>query len=250
MRISVWQQFSSNHSGGFSVIGQFKIVEEAEKAHLIIQDILTVVGEYYRNHPELEEELQESGMLEFLTPPEESFAKQYGLTNWDFSLDWAAGGELSRYHNLVFLDSFVETWLDIQPFDDLLRKLGAQLEQKFYGDTGSQQKTEPVVSLTCSAPSETRAAEIVSELSFSEVYSDGHIHPLVKLSSEPVPYNGAISNSGSKVVCKDIEMHTFGGRAHQHRVVGVAEFLAKLVAYLESQGCKDFAFSISGIPYH
>ena len=45
MKISIWQQFSSNHSANFELVGQFPTVEEAEKAYAILLDILTVIAQ-------------------------------------------------------------------------------------------------------------------------------------------------------------------------------------------------------------
>lgn len=40
MRISIWQQFSSNHSSGFTVVGEFATRSEAENAANKIREIL------------------------------------------------------------------------------------------------------------------------------------------------------------------------------------------------------------------
>lgn len=45
MKLSLWQQFSSNHSAGFSLIGQFKTAEEATQAVAVIRGILEKIAD-------------------------------------------------------------------------------------------------------------------------------------------------------------------------------------------------------------
>jgi hypothetical protein len=43
MRVSIWQQFSSNHSSFFTVAGIFKTVELAEKATHELRSIIKTI---------------------------------------------------------------------------------------------------------------------------------------------------------------------------------------------------------------
>ena len=45
MKISIWRQFSSNHSGGFTVIGKFQSKEEADKLADEIRTLIKTIKE-------------------------------------------------------------------------------------------------------------------------------------------------------------------------------------------------------------
>jgi hypothetical protein len=232
MRVSIWQQFSSNHSGGFSLIGEFKTIEEAENAVAIMKSMISMIAKWYKDHfEELDKQLRKFSILP-LTPVEEELAKQYGLTQWEYSVDWAEteanealiNQGLYHYRNLVFLSDPIETWCDAQPFDELLEKLGARIEVH---SATAQDDIVPVVYMTCYAPNETTAAEIVRQLSSSKTFITV---PNVR------SYPGEISHVDSKIECQELEIW------HQPHI---SEFLDELVPYLEAQECKNFEFSIS-----
>src|SRR5215475_13956899 len=47
MRISIWQQFASNHSNSFIVVGRFQTVEQAQQAYQSIRSVLQHLREGY-----------------------------------------------------------------------------------------------------------------------------------------------------------------------------------------------------------
>lgn len=64
----IWRQFSSNHSGQFTVVGMFATAEQAAQAATTIRQILTTIAEWY----------QQNG-YDHISPLEHHFAEQYGL---------------------------------------------------------------------------------------------------------------------------------------------------------------------------
>jgi hypothetical protein len=246
MKLSLWQQFSSNHSASFSLVGHFKTAQEAENAATVIRGILEKIADWYKTHPEVEEEVRKGDLVN-PTPMEAELAKQYGLEKaWEFTVDWVnpkhPNQGLQIFDKLVFLHNATETWVGAQPFDELLKKLGATIETSVEGIT----ETEPVINLTCLAPDEQKAAEIVGKLhsTRAHVTSDGeYTERLIKLPGKHPPYNGLIQNDGARIECTEIATSTLNFKPV--KLVHAAEFLPALVAYLESQGCKDFDFSIS-----
>ncbi len=244
MRISIWQQFSSNHSGGFNLIGQFETIEEAEKAYLIIQDMLKTVSDYYAEHPELEEDYQD---YRWLTPPEEELAKKHSLSNWERSLDWAAGsgGKLSHYRNLIFLSDYGETWLDAEPFDELLPKFGAIV--KIWNN--GIDDTKPTVSIRCAAPSEKEAVELVKQL-YSSVAYTSEPSLAIRLPDYELVHKGVSKVIGQKVEFRDLPMETYNPEAKtKNEFSRIEEFLPRLISYLESKGCSNFEFSLGEIKF-
>ena len=240
MRVSIWQQFSSNHSAGFSLVAQFKTVEETEKAAAIVRHFINTVAKWYQEHPELDDELIEEGILP-LTPPEEQLAEQYDLQDWEWSLDWApveADETVSNqgfyiYENLIFLSDPIETWCVAQPFNDLLTKLGGIVKFHEFED----QKLA-VLDISCNAPDDKSAAEIAHILSLSIDRGNGKSESAIQVPNLRLQQRGKVSYSESRIEFK--KLPTIWG----HRVT---DFLPHLISYLESQGCKNFEFSISEI---
>src|SRR5258708_2887023 len=51
MRISIWQQFSSNHSADFIIVGTFNSVSEAEQSAKMLRGILRRIASYWQQLP-------------------------------------------------------------------------------------------------------------------------------------------------------------------------------------------------------
>lgn len=246
MRVSLWQQFSSNHSAAFSIVAQFKTNQEAEDAASVIRGILEKIADWYKTHPQIEEAVRKGDLVNS-TPVEAELAKQYGLEKaWEFTVDWVnpkhPNQGLQIFDKLIFMHNATETWVGPQPFDELLQKLGATIETSVEGITD----TEPVINLTCVAPDEMNAAEIVGKLRSSYTYSSGYSEPRLQLPGKHLPYQGMIQNTGARIECMQIATSTLNFKPV--KLIHAAEFLPELVGYLESQGCTDVSLSISSKP--
>ncbi|GIV96508.1 MAG: hypothetical protein KatS3mg057_1165 [Herpetosiphonaceae bacterium] len=51
MRLSVWQQFSSKHSGFFWVVGHFKTIKQAREAYGELRAMLQEIDRWHQEHP-------------------------------------------------------------------------------------------------------------------------------------------------------------------------------------------------------
>jgi hypothetical protein len=133
MKISLWQQFSSNHSAHFDMVGKFESAERAEVAANELRSMLQTIGKWWeRFNPEeqsaIREKLEAKGEL---TPPEIIFRDQYGI-NWaQHALDWVLGevsAEAVRvYRSIVYVSPTANTWAGVKPFDAIVEKLGGQV---------------------------------------------------------------------------------------------------------------------------
>jgi hypothetical protein len=148
MRLSIWQQFSSNHSGWFSVVGTFETVEQAQSSYEEIRQMLFSIDQWHREHKE-ESSAQRAGSTEPV-PPEAEFAKQYQV-RWPATIDWTNWANYDLEDNPVYagvdarksaerlIDNAVsilgrtvsigspdQTWMTKQPFEDLLAHFGAE----------------------------------------------------------------------------------------------------------------------------
>ncbi|MCQ3932619.1 MAG: hypothetical protein DPW16_19390 [Chloroflexi bacterium] len=92
MRISLWQQFSSNHSGSYHIIGTFKTIEDARRVYEEIGKILHEIDDWYRENPNgLVTSWNNGGPL----PPESAIAERLGI-EWPETIDWAGWAEYYR----------------------------------------------------------------------------------------------------------------------------------------------------------
>jgi hypothetical protein len=234
MKISIWQQFSSNHSASFDLVGKFQTPEAAELAAKSIQHLLNTVRAWYEKNyseAEFEERLANERVLP-LTPPEDEFRKQYGLLEWQWtnSVDWATAAyedHVRVFGELIVLYNASETWIGSEPFDDLLLKLGAVQVDSCVEGVDARELT---IDLTCIAPNEAKAVQIMQTLLDTEPLSNGTERTLIKLpNGAATRYEGKIVKDGSQV--KFTELPT-----------GI---LSSLMTYLESQGCTEFQSALS-----
>ncbi|HLY25440.1 MAG TPA: hypothetical protein VKQ72_03810 [Aggregatilineales bacterium] len=125
MRISIWQQFSSNHSGAYYVVGNFQSVEAARNAYDELRRIVSEIYKWLRENPEEIETTQKSSQNGLL-PPEIAFAQQYDV-EWPQTIDWMEIEKAVRIvGTLVVVSNPDQTWMTRQPFQGLLERLGGQ----------------------------------------------------------------------------------------------------------------------------
>ncbi|QPC83690.1 hypothetical protein G4Y79_04725 [Phototrophicus methaneseepsis] len=120
MKISIWQQFGSNHSSDFTVVGTFKSVSDAEQA---AQTLLEIFGYIVEQRIDIYDAK--------LVPAEVWYAEQYNIA-WDRHLDWLynADQQVTQLENTVIVSSYVaSTWMGAAVIDELLPKLGASVQQ-------------------------------------------------------------------------------------------------------------------------
>ena len=121
MKVSIWQQFSSNHSSTFEVVGVFERVEDAQNAHFLLANLMADVVQWYETNEWTGKPSQ----------PELDIAQQHKI-KWEYPIDFVHGESTSSaksavriYRHMVQVTHINETWMSKQPFEDLLNKLGA-----------------------------------------------------------------------------------------------------------------------------
>lgn len=208
MRISIWQQFSSNNSSDFTVVGVFESPEAAQRAADETRQIIKTLEAWYDTHLEEGNELLSSGSAN-PSPAEIEIGKRFGF-QWPYPIEWY------RYASIeVVLDRLVYITTDHfrpdtagEPFDKVLKGLGGQglLQSNFYGD----QIGTILVEIICIAPDEDTA----------------HV-----IADEKLAYRCLVRHNGAKLHFYDWPFSELD--------------LPKLLNELQSRGCTDIEYRLS-----
>lgn len=159
MKLSIWQQFSSNHSSYFTVVGVFETREQAEHAATEIRAILNRLEDWHEAHEAEMLDLWSTGDYLFQPfPIEQEIAEAYGIA-WQGGIDWYEDAKIEvKLDRMVFITPKWQSAALGNPFDQLMTKMGGQ----GYHDTSSLggDDVHIIFDLTCDAPDEATAIHI------------------------------------------------------------------------------------------
>jgi hypothetical protein len=204
MKLSLWQQFSGNHSSSFMIVAQFETVEWAEQVRQEIQSIVRDIYEWWEQIPEKDqhrvgEELREQRRL---TPPEREFQQRYQINFWSNQafLTWVndeyALESISRLDRLIIINSG-ETWDDTHPFEEIMRKLGGRVASKLEEDDAYI-----VLNLWMTALDESAA----ERLNAYRVYDE--MDDAIRFAFPGVPMiSGSVRSEGTTVFIDEIDLY-------------------------------------------
>lgn len=159
MQVRIWQQFSSNNSSDFTVVGVFNSPEAAQGAAAQVRQIIKELKDWYENNPDEAKELLSSGGYP-PSPAEVEMGQRFGFA-WEQAVEWYQYASVQ-----VVLDKLVYIMTEDfrpdtagEPFEKILTELGGQglLHGNFYGD----QIGTILAEITATAPDESTAREIV-----------------------------------------------------------------------------------------
>lgn len=150
MKLTLWRQFSSNHSAAFMLVGQFATPALAEEAAQTLRNILARIQAQWQQYPTLaaREHAYEAYVL---SPVERQIRNDYQIDNFDMSLDWWLEGddlyEVLVQRDLCILHSPDTAYSGLFPFTELVENLGGT--PKFWSE--AYQHTLSFM-LTCTLP--------------------------------------------------------------------------------------------------
>ena len=136
MKISLWQQFSSNHSADFTVVGVFQTIDEAKAAVTLLRDELVKIASWFEdlaNKEVISERIDRPDYTDRqLLPPEKELDAKYGTGFTYAPTDWLwysdeADGAVVRFENIVFISNHLtsfRTWSGKEPFEKLMEAVG------------------------------------------------------------------------------------------------------------------------------
>ena len=138
MKLSIWQQFSSNHSAMYTVIGEFASADEAARTADYLRRVMREIDTCNVGNP----------FPNAMTPVEERVAREHGI-DWGEPLDWLTPRKRSMFVDwyrrepeefVILIDRLVVvdalggsmTWQTGHQFADLFRALGATTYSDVY----------------------------------------------------------------------------------------------------------------------
>lgn len=226
MKVTLWQQFSSNHSGHFNIVGVFDTPDAAKKAADEIQQIIETIQNWHKNNPEKADALYARWASgdEYPAPLseiEETLAKKYDV-RWPNGIDWFddAQIEIIREH-IVQIDTKYQVDWGPQPFDQIIEQMGG------YGlvtgmDIGGERYGHIWVALSCIAPDEETAIKLEqSKTTKQDDYDE---------------ITQTVRRNDSRLV--------FGWEWYE----GIWQ-LDKLISELEKLGCTEISYQFTGRKY-
>src|SRR5690349_18626426 len=89
MRVTLWQQFSSNHSSHFTVVGEFPTPEAAQEAAQRLRAFFDEINAWFEKPENVSlKERRDEGQLWAMSQPEREVSQQYGIAWPEYTLDW------------------------------------------------------------------------------------------------------------------------------------------------------------------
>jgi hypothetical protein len=170
MKLSVWSQFSSNHSASFTVVGHFESQIRAQAVADEFETILERMSLWWdRLGRDERRAWDEKVETSFLTPPETELSRLYKI-DWPFSLDWYRWAwdrdisPISVFTNLVFIENpHPYLYKGPQPFNGLMAHFGGDVSV-YVSESQSYPDTILLVEITCIAPDERVAQSLVEQI--------------------------------------------------------------------------------------
>lgn len=227
MKTMVWKQFSSNHSASFEIVGTFADGEQARKAAEAIRDILRSVTDYHEHSV---------GNDAGITPIEKTLMERYGLI-WEHPIDWGIPPDATAEEVVVQQGRYLHirnrgrTWSGTTPFEELMIKHGAQVAG--WREVGRQDY--PFVCLTCDAPDEATAQQIIDQVVEHWYSTDS---PVIGAEIPNVTYTSAEyrpQRHGKRLI---FQTDTIGFWQEMHRII----------AYVEKWGCTNIRYAFGECP--
>ena len=180
MKVSIWQQFSSNHSANYMIVGVFDTANAAKDAGEKTLKIITEIREW-----NVTNDLDKLGWK--LNPIEEKYAKEYNI-EWKAPVDWLRAYPHERFYrygawrkleenviiqdNIVFVTSPMtygdNTWQVGHQFDELFKAMGATTySQTDYGtlpDDNHDSFFSIQMTILCKAPTNEIATMVADHI--------------------------------------------------------------------------------------
>lgn len=188
MKLSIWQQFSSNHSGDYHIVGEFNSVDQAIETAATLRRLLREIDTWNGEH-------SNEWKLRVPNPVEQRIASEYGF-DWKESLDWLfpqtrnyyvewarqePEEHVEQWERLVIVNAFIgETWETGHQFANLFRALRAKAYSDvsigYESETNAEVYSNLVFHLTITSPDSAVHDRIHKEVEYQSTHRklEGH----------------------------------------------------------------------------
>jgi hypothetical protein len=256
MKIALWQQFSSNHSSYFTVVGEFASPQEAQATAEQILQFFKSINEWFEqpeNAAQHETKFEE-GYAE-VSEPEKQISQRYGIPWYEQTIDWLYP-QVTKAVVVVDRLLFIEpgqTWQGGRPLAGLVAALGGK--GMIAGDVddfeiGGENRTVSI-RITCETSSSEAAAVLVNAIvTYQDTSNDilrnqkndqlnllfnppWKAHEIVPQSS--AFFHGVVRQNGTQIVMEHVDFHHLG------------HGFPALISWLEAQGCIKFEYQLEEI---
>jgi hypothetical protein len=252
MRLSLWQQFSSNNSSYYTVVGEFMSHEAAQEAASKLRQFFRDVNAWFDrpDNADVKKE-REDGDLVPLSDPEKEVSNLWGIPWYEYSIDWYPSD-----HNVAVIDHLVfvqpnDTWQGGRPLAAMLAKYGGK--GMVDGDVddfdnGGENRTIHF-RLRCVAPNALVAQSIADQMNtyvsnWTDIMrnarqDENHLMfamPWKTFETQPLStafFRGQVTAHENEITIDELGFHNLGYGA------------PALVAWLRSLGCTDFYYDLT-----
>jgi hypothetical protein len=232
MKMSIWQQYSSNHSGSVTIVGTFESPDAARAAAATLDGILTDLIAWHERPENKRNPLPVDAPP---PPPEADLIRRYKLQvdrNFGFTEDVRASIRVQAVDRVVLLN-IGETWNEPPPpLVQLVERLGGQEVSREFEIDGTYITTVDV-HLTCVAPDESAAGAIYSPI-------HAYFQDPAGYAGEYYPWEGDDVTDARGSVQRDGARLIFDLRFYQLRA-GLPAF----VAFLTAKGCSQITYTLT-----
>jgi len=258
VRIAIWQQWASNHSAAFTIMGKFQTAGEAQRVGSLLQDMLRQIAAWKQqdretkwqaylathqiqqptpnNREAFDKEYYGSELIPETTEIERRLAEQHNIT-WINTVQYAEDPAIAP-HAVFVVDRVVivaedlidyYTWTGFWPFEELMSKLGGEVALQFeFGGTIQ-------VILRCVAPDETTAIRLFQEVEHQVAKYDTRSLDMIFI--EGLGFEGKLDWVPGSVTSEGLTItYTFEEWCY-------GRFFAGLIEYLRSNGCTSINYT-------
>lgn len=225
MKVTIWQKFSSNHSGGFTIIGVFNEPETAQQAKAKLEAIFKRISLWHENNPEESLALMEQwdDYPPPMSPVEKEIAQELGVY-WIGAIDWYKDVQVYiLLERMVFVEPDGQVDYGPDPFDQIMNRFGGKdfvagvgISGEYYGRI--------TFHLSCEAPNQDIVQSIVDE----------------KKPKEELPITDP---EASFLRIYDNSLSFYWEHPEGDWI------LEKLIEYLQAKGCTNLRLQVSGLRY-
>jgi hypothetical protein len=239
MHISIWQQWASNHSGGFTLVGVFETPKAAERAKDEICKLLQAIRNEHYGEPVDAPLYNDTKVLPPSISVEQQIARHFDI-EWPHHVEWVDDGEffgddtITQVGSIVFVHAYSWAFQGPSPLDIIMDRLGAARVSCESYSCKDHEDVFLLFSIECEVPTPERAEWL--ELMFQDFKSPGTSSPLNGLvdayAHEILPYDlihNQVVREGAKLSFTNLRL-------------GEITYLPRFLKWLESEDCTNISY--------